>query len=317
MKCLVIQPIHPAGLEALRAGGVEPVLCPAPDMATVAAHVGDCAAAITRDAGFSAEALAAAPRLKVVSVHGAGVDPVDIPACTARGVLVCNAPGANAQSVVELALGLALAAARRIPEADRRERAGAAGFREAGGFSELSGKTALIVGWGNIGARLGRALHAALGMEILIHSPVCHDDFGFERVFDLEAALARADLVSLHAPLTPETRRLISARSLAAIKPGAILVNTARAGLVDEAALTAALAEGRVAAAALDVYSEDAPQGPLAAFGGRVIFTPHLGGSTEESLRRVALAAVANALAALGGGVPATTLNLPRERALP
>lgn len=317
MKCLVIQPIHPAGLDALRDGGLEPILCPAPDMATVAAHIGDCAAAITRDAGFSAAALAAAPKLKVVSVHGTGVDPVDIPACTARGVLVCNTPGANAQSVVEMAFGLALAAARRIPEADRRERAGSHGFREAGGFSELSGKTALIVGWGNIGARLGRALHAAFGMEILIHSPVCDDDFGFERVFDLEAALARADLVSLHAPLVPETRHLISARSLAAIKRGAILVNTARAGLVDEAALAAALADGRIAAAALDVYSEGAPTGPLAAFAGRVIFTPHLGGSTVESLRRVALAAADNAIAACAGKVPATTLNLPRERAMP
>lgn len=315
MKCLVIQPIHDVGLAVLREGGIEPVICPAPDMATVAAHVGDCDAVITRDAGFSAAALAAAPKLRVVAVHGVGYDAVDVAACTGRGVLVCNAPGENSQSVAELALGLAIAAARCIPAGDRRERAGRHGFRESGSFSELGGKTALVVGWGNIGGRVGRMLNAALGMTVLIHSPVCVDDFGFERVHDLDAALARADLVSLHAPLTADTRNLISTARLARIKPGAILVNTARAGLVDEAALAAALADGRIAAAALDVYSEAAPQGPLAAFEDRVIFTPHLGGTTEDCLRRVATAAARNVLTACGGDAPATTVNLPPERA--
>jgi len=315
VKCLIVQPIHQAGLDALRDGGIEPIVCPSPDMETVAALVGDCEAVITRDAGFSATALAAARKLRVVSVHGAGYDAVDVAACTARRVLVCNAPGINAQSVVELTLGLAIAAARRIAEADRRERAAEPGFRETGGFVELHGKTALVIGWGNIGARVGHALHAALGMTVLVHSPSCRNAGDFERVADLGAALARADLVTLHAPSRPETRHLISARTLARIKPGAIVINTARAGLVHEADLADALADGRVRAAALDVYSDDAPQGPLAAFPGRVIFTPHLGGNTEESLRRVAMTSVNNVLTACAGGIPATTLNLVQERA--
>jgi D-3-phosphoglycerate dehydrogenase / 2-oxoglutarate reductase len=317
VKCLVIQPIHEEGLQTLRTGGVEPVMCPAPDMRTVAAHVGDCDAVITRDAGFSAAALAAAPRLRAIVVHGTGTDPVDIDAATARGVLVCNTPGANAQSVAEMTLGLALSAARGIPAGDRRERAGQKGYRESGRFTELHGKTALVVGWGSIGARVGRLLHAALGMEILIHSPVCDDDFGFARIASLDEGLARADLVSLHAPLTAQTRGMISGPSLAAIKPGAILVNTARAGLVDEAALARALADGRVRAAALDVYSAEAPTGQLAAFPDRVIFTPHLGGTTEDSLARVAIAAAGHVLTACAGGIPATTINRPQERVMP
>lgn len=317
MKCLIIQPIHEDGLQALRSGGVEPVICPAPDMATVATHVGDCDAAITRDAGFSAAALAAAPKLRAVVVHGAGYDPVDVAAATARGVLVCNTPGVNAQSVAELALGLAIAAARRIPAADRCERAGEHGYRESGGFVELHGKTALIVGWGHIGARVGRLLNAALGMDILIYSPVCDDDFGFTRIAALEEGLARADLVSLHAPLTASTSGLISHASLAALKPGAILINTARAGLVDEAALAQALASGRVRAAALDVYSAEAPTGQLAAFADRVIFTPHLGGTTDDSLARVATAAAGHVLTVCAGGIPATTINRPHERVMP
>ncbi|WP_118137806.1 NAD(P)-dependent oxidoreductase [Oceanicella sp. SM1341] len=309
-RCLLIQPVHEAGQALLREHGITPVICPAPDMVTVAHHIPGCAAVITRDAGLSAAAIAAADALKVVVVHGAGHDAVDKEAATARGVLVCNTPGANARSVSELALGLALAAARAIPAADAAERAGASGFRETHSFSELSGKTALIVGWGATGAGFGRMLHAALGMSVLVHSPRAADVGGFERVASLEEGLARADLVSLHTPLRAETRGLIGPAALAAMKPGAILVNTARAGLVDEAALAEALASGHIAAAGLDVYSPEAPRGPLAK-SPRVIFTPHLGGTTEEALRRVALGAAGHVVAALSGQRPATALNAP------
>ncbi|QDL91167.1 3-phosphoglycerate dehydrogenase [Paroceanicella profunda] len=309
-RCLILQPVHEAGLSLLRANGITPVPCPAPDMETVARLIPGCAAAITRDAGFSAAAFAAADALRVVVVHGAGHDAVDKEAATARGVLVCNTPGANARSVSELALGLALAAARAIPAADAAERAGRPGFREAHSCTELSGKTALIVGWGATGAGLGRMLAVALGMRVLVHSPRATDVGGFERVASLAEGLAQADLVSLHTPLRPETRGLIGPDALAALKPGAILVNTARAGLVDEAALAAALASGRLAAAGLDVYSPEAPRGPLGK-SPRVVFTPHLGGTTEEALRRVAIGAAGHVIAALSGQRPATALNAP------
>ncbi|WFS04451.1 NAD(P)-dependent oxidoreductase [Rhizobium tumorigenes] len=310
MRCLVVQPVHADGLDLLHRAGVEPVLCPKPDMETVARMIPGCDAAITRDAGLSADAIGASDILRVIVVHGAGHDAVDKDAASEKGILVCNTPGANARSVSELALALALAAARRIPAADRSERGGAHGFRERETFTELSGKTALIVGWGATGAGLGHMLRAALDMRVLVYSPRVADIDGFERVATLEAGLQQADLVSLHTPLRPETKHLIGERALSLVRHGAILVNTARAGLVDEDALVAAIDTGRVSAAGLDVYSHDAPLGPLSSTG-RVIFTPHLGGATEEALRRVAVGSARNVLTALSGERPATALNDP------
>jgi D-3-phosphoglycerate dehydrogenase len=314
MKCLIVQPIHADGLALLKAAGIAPVLCPTSDMPTVAGLIGDCQAVITRDAGLSAEAIAAGNVLKAIVVHGAGHDPVDKGAASRKGVLVCNTPGANARSVSELALGLALAAARLIPAADLAVRSGRRGFRENHTFRELFGKTALIVGWGATGAGLGKILDSAFGMRVLAYSPRNPETGAFERVQTLAEGLAVADLISLHTPLRDETRGLFDAKAFAATKKGAILVNTARAGLVDEAALAAALADRTIAAAGLDVYSPAAPTGPLAA-SDRVIFTPHLGGTTEEALQRVAVGAAQHVITALSGGRPATTIEFNPEPA--
>lgn len=308
MKCLIVQPIHEAGLAALEAAGIAPVPCPAPDMGTVARHIPGVEAVITRDAGLGAAAFAAADRLRVVVVHGAGHDPVDKAAAARAGVIVANTPGANARSVAELAVGLGLTVVRRIPAADRAVREGRAGFRESARFAELSGKTALIVGWGAIGRETGRIWAAGFGLRVLVHSPRVPDTGGFERVDRLAEGLAAADLVSLHTPLREETRGLVGAAAMAAMKPGAILVNVARAGLVEEDALDAALAAGHLGGAGLDVYSPGAPGGPLARHGN-VVFTPHLGGTTEEALRRVALAAARHVIDALAGRRPDTTIN--------
>lgn len=306
--CLVIQPIHEAGLAALRAAGITPLGCPSPDMATVARHIAGVDAVITRDAGLDAAAFAAADRLRAVVVHGAGHDPVDKAAAAARSVLIATTPGTNARSVAELALGLALAVARRIPAADRAERAGRAGFRESASFAELHGRSALILGWGATGRETARLLRAAFDMRILVHSPrVSHIEGGIP-VANLNAGLAEADLVSLHTPLRAETRHIIDAARLAVMKPGAILLNLARAGLVDETALHAALARGHLGGAGLDVFSPGAPRGALAAFEN-VVFTPHLGGTTEAALRRTALAAARHVITALSGQMPETTIN--------
>ena len=315
MKCLIVQPIHADGLTLLREAGIEPVFCPTSDMATVARLIGGCDAVITRDAGLSAEAIAASDVLKAIVVHGAGHDPVDKAAAARKGALVCNTPGANARSVSELALGLAIAAARLIPAGDLAVRNGVQGFRENNRFSELFGKTALIVGWGATGAGLGKMLDSAFGMRIIAYSPRNPDTGPIERAELLADALAVADLVSLHTPLRDETRNLFDAKAFAAMKKGTILINTARAGLVDETALADALADGTVAAAGLDVYSPSAPQGPLAA-SNRVIFTPHLGGNTAEALQRVAVGAACNVITALSGQRPATTIETISEPAL-
>ncbi len=310
MKCLIVQPMHADALALLRENGLQPVICPDASEATVIALIGDCGAVITRDAGLSGAAMAAAPGLRVVVAHGAGHDAIDKVTATARGILVCNTPGANARSVMELAFGLAIAAARRIPAGDRDERAGRHGFRERHRTTELSGKVALIVGWGTIGAGFGRMLRDALGMEVIVYSPRARDLAGFAAVPDLATGLARADLISLHTPMRPETRGLLGRAAFAACKPGAILINTARAGLIDEAALAEALAAGTIAVAALDVYSAEAPTGSLARFD-QVIFTPHLGGSTQEALIRVGAGSVRNVLTALSGTRPATAVNDP------
>lgn len=314
MKCLIVQPIHADGLAVLKQAGIEPVLCPAPDMETVSRSISGCQAVITRDAGLSAQAIAAADLLKVIVVHGAGHDPVDKAAAAQKGVLVCNTPGANARSVSELALGLALAAARLIPAADRAVRQGMHGFREQHSFPELFGKTTLIVGWGATGAGFGRMLDSAFGMRVLVYSPRNPDTDPFERVATLADGLAIADLVSLHTPLRDETRGMFDAKAFSAMKRGAILVNTARAGLVDEAALAVAIEDGTIAAAALDVYSPMAPAGPLAA-SNRVIFTPHLGGTTVEALQRTGVGAARHVITALSGGRPATTIDFHPEPA--
>ncbi|WP_290687829.1 MULTISPECIES: NAD(P)-dependent oxidoreductase [unclassified Haematobacter] len=308
MKCLILQPIHAAGQRLLVEEGITPVLAPDTRLATILPLISDCDAVITRDHGLSAAAFAGGQRLRVVVVHGTGHDAVDKAAAAAQSVLVCNTPGENARSVSELALGLLLAAARRIPAADRSERAGVTGFRESASFSELSGKTALIVGWGAIGSGLGQMLATAFGMRVMVYSPRGDVQPPFERVERLEDALPLADAISLHTPLRPETRHLMNAERLALVKSGAILVNTGRAGLVDEVALTAALASGHLGAAALDVYEHGAPTGPLAAFPN-VIFTPHLGATTEEALRRVAEGAARHVITALRGKRPATALN--------
>lgn len=310
-KCLIVQPIHQIGLEVLRRAGITPVLCPDPSPETVLRMIPGCSAVITRDAGLNAEAIAAAGALRVIAVHGTGHDPVDKPAATAAGAVICTTPGANARSVAELALGLALALARRIPAADQAVRGCTAGYRERECFTELNGKTALIVGWGQIGRLVGAMFSSGLGMEILAYSPRIANIRGARKVDDLCAGLVRAHLVSLHTPLRVETANMFDTEAFAAMRPGALLVNTARAGLIDEAALVHALERGVVAGAALDLFSPEAPTGPLGR-DPRVILTPHLGGSTEEALARAAGAAAENVITALNGIQPDTALS-PKE----
>jgi D-3-phosphoglycerate dehydrogenase len=234
-------------------------------------------------------------------------------AASERRVLVYNTPGLNARSVAELTLGLAIAAARLIPAADRSQREGIGCFRELHTFTEFHGKTALIVGWGAVGSIVGRMFRDGLGMSVLVYSPRAAHIENFERASSLLEGLSRADLISLHTPLRPETRALLGGEAFSAAKSGAILVNTARGGLVDEAALVRAIQDGRIAAAALDDYSERAPKGPLAQTS-RVIFTPHLGGTTSEALRRVAVVAAQIVIRALAGNPPEGALNAQSAR---
>ena len=242
-----------------------------------------------------------APRLPVVGRAGVGVDNIDLDAATERGIAVLNAPAGNTVSAAELTLALVLAAVRRIPAADSSVRAGEWKRARFGG-SELRGKTLGLVGAGRIGGEVARRARA-FGMEALAHDPYLTDErarqLGVERT-SLEEVLRRADVLSLHVPLTEQTRGMLGAPEIASMKRGSFLVNVARGGVVDEAALAAALVEGHLGGAALDVFEEEPlrPDSPLRD-APNLVLTPHLGASTAEAQELVAVEiskAVADAL---------------------
>ena len=231
------------------------------------------------------ELLDAAPNLRVVGRAGVGVDNIDVEACTRRGVAVFNAPSGNTISAAELAFALMLASVRRVAAADRSLRAGEWARSRFKG-NELRGKVLGLVGAGRIGGEVARRARA-FGMSVLVYDPYLTR----ERVAELDAEaaelddlLGRADVITLHVPLTDSTRNLLDADRLALLKPSAHLVNTSRGGVLDEAALAEALRDGRLAGAALDVYAQEPLEaGSLLRDAPNVILTPHLGASTEEA----------------------------------
>jgi D-3-phosphoglycerate dehydrogenase len=272
---------------------------------------------LLRPGYITASLLDRLPDLRVVAVHGAGVDQVDVAACTARGVQVTNAPGANADAVAELTLGLMLSLARRIPESAARvgrERVWGEA-RHTG--SELRGKTLGLLGIGQIGRRVA-AFANAFGMRVLAHDPgvpAAEVSARGARPASLERLLAAADYISLHLPALPATRHLIDERALGLMKPGAYLVNAARGPLVDEAALVRALQRGRLAGAALDVLDGEPPDRDSAIFSApNVILTPHMGGSTHECLATIARTAATDIARVLGGRLPRFRVNRPARR---
>ncbi len=238
----------------------------------------------------TAAVIAAGKNLKVIGRAGIGVDNIDIPAATAAGIVVMNTPYGNAITTAEHAIAMMFAAARQIPQASQSTHAGKWAKSRFMGV-ELYGKTLGVIGCGNIGGIVAdRAV--ALKMRVLAFDPYLTDaravELGVEKV-ELDALLARADVITLHTPLTEQTKNILSAKALAKTKKGVIVVNCARGGLLDEAALKAGLDSGHIACAALDVFAaEPATEHPL--FGHeRVVATPHLGASTNEAQENVAI----------------------------
>ena len=235
-----------------------------------------------------AETFAAAPNLRFVGVCRGEIGPhVDMEAAAEHGVMVVSTPGRNAVAVAELTLGLMLALARRIPQAHELVRAGQwdsalTGYGAWGGI-ELAGRTAGLIGLGAVGRAVAQRLHA-LDMRVLAFDPfVAAAQAAPAALVDLPTLLRAADFISLHCPLTPQTRHLLDATALAQTKPGIFLINTARAAVVDEDALLDALRSGRVAGAALDVHRIEPlpPNSPWLALD-RVILTPHIGGASVD-----------------------------------
>lgn len=313
-RCFIVQPIHPAGVERLRAAGIEPRFASATDMGAVAAEIGDAVAVITRDAGLTAAAIAAAPRLAIIANHGIGTNKLDIPAATARRIPIVNTPTANARSVAEHAIALILAVARRIVPGDAALRQGDWAFRYSGGMSEIGGKTLGLAGFGTIARITAEIARLGFGMRVVVWSPNAPAAdiaaAGYERVETLEALLAAADVLSLHRPARPDTRHMIDAGALAQMKPGAILVNTARGPLIDEDALAAALRAGQIAGAGLDVFDTEplAADSPLCGLQN-IVITPHVAGATEDALRATALDCAEKIVTVLDGTRPPHLVN--------
>lgn len=267
---------------------------------------------LLRSGYITASLLDRLPDLKVVAVHGAGVDPVDIDACTARGVQVTNAPGANANAVAELVFGLMLSLVRGIPTAAHQAKAEKAwdSARVTGG--ELRGRTLGLVGYGQIGRRVAR-IAEAFGMVVAASDPAVADsDMQADNVtpLSLAALLSTADIISLHAPAIPATRHMINQATLASMKPTALLINCARGALVDEAALAAALQAGQIGGAALDVLEGEPPDPASPVYSApNLLITPHMAGSTFECLDAIAATCGADIAAVLRGEPPVFPVN--------
>ncbi|WP_294239214.1 hydroxyacid dehydrogenase [uncultured Sphingomonas sp.] len=284
------------------------------DLAAVMQREQPGAVIIRQGAITEAAIRAGAPALRLIAKHGVGVDSIDVAAASACGVPVSYTAGANAQSVAEHAFALMFAAARGLSFLDRRMHEGHWDKASISGI-ELAGRSLGLVGFGTI-ARLLAGMAGALGMRIGVFDPYAPSDLavaGASRVADLSTLLADSDVISLHCPLTSETRNLIGTAELAKMRPGAILINTARGGLIDEAALAVTLREGRLAGAGIDTFSTEPPgrDNPLFA-APNLIATPHVGANTQEAKDRVGTTAMRQALDALAGRIPdATTLANP------
>ena len=236
----------------------------------------------------TAAMIAAGPRLKLIQKLGVGVNTIDLAAAEAAGVAVANMPGANSQAVAEMTLALMLSVLRRLSYLDPLTRRGEGWAPDPDlidGVGEIAGRTVGFVGYGASASRLGPALEA-LGAEVIYTARSVKPGLP-GRFVSFESLLAEADIVSLHLPLTPETRGLIGAAAFAAMRPGAILINTARGELVDEGALTVALTSGRLRGAGLDVFAQEPvnPKNPLLALPN-VVLAPHMAWLTPETLER-------------------------------
>lgn len=268
------------------------------DQAEVSALVAGCAGAIVSTDPFGAEVLTGAPTLRVIARVGVGTDSIDLEAATAAGIVVTVTPGANRDATADHAVALMLAALRRVLPLDAAVRRGE-WIRGAPLMpGELAGTVVGIVGYGAIGVAVAERVRA-FGAQVIASDPaVTGSDV---ELCPLDDLLRRAGVVTLHCPLTAASRRLIGARELARMRPGAILVNTSRGGLVDEPALVIALRDGRLGAAALDVFEAEPAVHPGLVDAPNVVMTPHVAGLSDASVRRMTAGATASVVAVLTG----------------
>lgn len=267
-------------------------------------------AIILRVFPVDAELMDKLPNLKIISKHGVGCNTIDLDAAKERGIMVTNTPGANANSVAELIVGLMLDICRNITVADRKSQAGefsSIAPKEMTGI-ELTGKTLGLIGAGNIARIVAKILHGGFDCNVIAYDPYmpaeAMESFGFEKIETVDEVIERADIVNVSVPLTPETENLIAGASFDKFKPSAILINAARGGIVNEADLYDALKAGKLRAAACDAFVTEPPTAANTNLYelDNFIGTPHIGAGTEEALVRMGEESVQNVITILEGG---------------
>lgn len=299
--------LHPAAVEALKGAGSLRVAS-ALDAATLIAESRDAAAIVVR-ANLPEAIFTGAPLLRAAVRHGAGLDMIPMEAATAAGVLVANVPAVNARSVAEHVFFVSMALLRRFRAMDRDLRTGGwfAGRAHAEQTNELSGRRIGIVGYGAVGRQVHAIAANGFGLDVAVTSRSRPDGV---RHMSVDELAAWSDVLVLCCPLTPETRGLIDGRRLGLMKPGGLIVNVARGLVIDDEALIAALRDGRVGGAALDVFATQPlpPDHPYFSFDN-VIVTPHMAGITEESMMRMGTGAAAEVVRILAGELPVNLRN--------
>ncbi|HEX2680979.1 MAG TPA: phosphoglycerate dehydrogenase, partial [Candidatus Dormibacteraeota bacterium] len=311
-KILVADPLAEDGLERLRRAGEVTVLTRLTEDELVKRIPEYDALVVRSETRVTAPIIEAAARLRVVGRAGVGVDNIDVPAATRRGIVVVNAPRGNIVAAAEHTIALLFSLARWVPQADASVKRGEWTRAKFVG-TEIRGKTIGVIGLGNVGSEVAKRAHG-LEMEVIAFDPVVSVEraelFNVELV-GLHELLERADFVTVHVPLVDSNRNLIGASELARMKPSARLVNTARGGIVDEAALCGALQSGKIAAAASDVFDTEPPgENPLLALTN-FIATPHIGASTAEAQVSVAFDVAEEVAAVLAGDLPRFAVNAP------
>ena len=303
-KLVIIQPLVPDAYAALNERpDIEWKVVEHEPAEGLAAAVAGADALTVRVGELTEEVLDAAPNLQVISRHGVGYDNVPVDYCTKRGIAVAITADANSTSVAEHAIHLMLAAARVGMQVDAELRKGNYGIRSRIIGMELCGKTILVVGHGRIGRKVAD-LAAAFGMKVLVHDPYASvpESAAHSAVMRLDDGLERADIVTLHLPLTAETRGLLGPGELDLLRRNAIVVNVSRGGLVDETALLERVADGRLFGAGLDTFAEEPlpDDSPLLA-EPRIVLSPHSASFTDNSLRAMGLLTVRNAIDGIDG----------------
>ena len=315
-RVLLPQPLEQEAVSLLESAKVEVVLAPDKKPEIVAPLLKGAQAVILRTGiFFSRELMDRADNLWLIARTGAGVDNVDVPAATEKGILVTSVAGANTRTVAEHALALIMALMKQLARLDREVRQDNFGIRYKNLPRDLTGKTLGLVGLGKIGSELARMCHQSFDMRILAYDPYLPQEVqdlfkGWVEFCDLDRLLKTSDVISLHIPLSSATQKMIGVRELGLMKPTAYLINASRGGVIDETALIQCLKEKRIAGAGLDVFAQEPPEknNPLKELDN-VILTPHIGGLTLECGIKVSVLASQAAIDVLQGKKPNGIVN--------